>query len=182
MNALLILLGLMLGTSAAGVMIASFRARRSAAPFRYAGIGLGIASLILIFIGASLVSVAPNERMVIFNRVSGELGEPRGPGVRLVNPLTTSYKIYDVSRQTYTMNTGIMEEEIPSDRMIPARTSDGQEVFIDITLIYNIDPDNINQLHQKWPNERYQTELVSPLLRSVVRDVVSEFPVESVYQ
>ncbi len=181
MNIFLSLLGFLLGISAAGLIFSSFRARRPTS-LRPMGVGLGIASLVLMVLGASLVSVAPNERMVIFNRVSGDLGEPRGPGLRLINPLTTSYKIYDVSRQTYTMSAVILEGELPTDDAIPARTSDGQEVYIDITIIYAIDPENINELHKKWPNERYRSELIRPMMRSVVRDVVSEFPVESVYQ
>jgi regulator of protease activity HflC (stomatin/prohibitin superfamily) len=40
----------------------------------------------------------------------------------------------------------------------------------------------VNQIHINWPDDRYRAELVRPLLRSVVRDAVSEFSVETVYQ
>lgn len=181
MNTFLILLGIFSGMGALALILSSLRARRTTT-LRPVGMGLLAVSFFLIVVGASLVSAAPNERMVVFNRVSGNLGDPKGPGLHFINPLTTSYKIYDLSRQTYTMSAVTYEGDLPTDDAVPARTSDGQEVFIDLTIIYNINPDGVNDLHQKWPNDRYRTELIRPLMRSVVRDVVSEFPVESVYQ
>lgn len=182
MSALLIFLGIVLGMSALGLLFASLRPRNPYPLLRPAGIGLAVVGFLFFVLGLCIVSVAPNERMVVFNRVSGELGKPKAPGLHLVNPFTTSYKIYDVSRQTYTMSSINFEGEVSSDDAVPARTSDGQEVFVDITVIYTISPERVNEVHQKWPNERYRTELVRPQIRSIVRDVISLFSVESVYQ
>jgi regulator of protease activity HflC (stomatin/prohibitin superfamily) len=40
----------------------------------------------------------------------------------------------------------------------------------------------VNDVHVNWPNDRYRAEFIRPLLRSAVRDAVSLFPVEEIYQ
>ncbi len=145
-------------------------------------IPIAVVGVIFIILGISLVSVGPNERVVVFNRVTGNLGDPKGPGLVFVNPLTTTYRKYDISRQTYTMSAAYNEGEVRGDDSVTARTSGGQEVFVDITVIYAINPERLNDVHTQWPNDRYRDELVRPLLRSVVRDAVSEFAIENVYQ
>lgn len=179
----LIFLGIVLLVVAGGIFSST---RRSKGATRRAGQGgalpIGIVGVIFILLGLSLVSVGPNERVVVFNRVTGNLGDPKGPGLVFVNPLTTTYRKYDISRQTYTMSAAYNEGEVVGDDSVTARTSGGQEVFVDVTVIYSINPDRLNDVHIRWPDDRYRDELVRPLLRSVVRDAVSEFSIENVYQ
>lgn len=147
-----------------------------------AAIPVALIGILFIVLGLSLVSVGPNERLVVFNRVSGNLGDPKGPGLVFVNPLTTTYRKYDISRQTYTMSGLSNEGDLESDDSVTARTSGGQEVYVDITVIYAINPERLNDVHTHWPNDRYRDELIRPLMRSVVRDAVSGFTIENVYQ
>jgi regulator of protease activity HflC (stomatin/prohibitin superfamily) len=147
--------------------------------------GAGAAALVgivCIVLGFTIVSVGPSQRLVVFNRLTGDLSTAREPGYRLINPITTEYRHYDVSRQTYTMSSIQFEGDTQGDDAVSARTSGGQEVLIDLTVIYRIDPERVNDVHVNWPNDRYRDELIRPLLRSVVRDAVSIFPIESVYQ
>jgi regulator of protease activity HflC (stomatin/prohibitin superfamily) len=180
MESLLITLGVFFLISAFVLLVTA--AQRKVAIFSIGAVVALIAGLVFIFLGLTIVSVGPSERMVVFNRLTGDLGNPRGPGITVVNPITTSYRIYDMSRQTYTMSALRDEGEIQGDDSVSARTSGGQEVFVDLTMIYRIDPNKINQVHVAWPNDRYRTELIRPLLRSTIRDAVSLFDVESVYQ
>ncbi len=180
MNTLLILFGLFLLVSSGALFTAMLQTRSRA--LVAGGAVAGVTGLVVLILGFSLVSVAPNERMVVFNRVTGELSEPRQPGLAVVNPLTTEWQKYDVSRLTYTMSSVIDEGNVQADDAIAARTSGGQEVFLDLTVIYRINPERVNDIHRNWPSERYRTELIRPLMRSVVRDAVSLFDVESVYQ
>lgn len=180
MNAFITVFGVFLVISAGALFVASLQTRSRATIG--GGVVAGLIGILFIILGFSIVSVAPNERLVVFNRVTGDLQTPREPGLAIVNPLTTSYRTYDVSRQTYTMSAQRFEGQIEGDDAIEARTSGGQQVFIDVSVIYRIDPAEVNRVHVSWPNDRYRTELIRPLLRSVVRDAVSLFPVESVYQ
>lgn len=180
MNSLLIVFGLFLLIGAGGLLVGTLQTRST--EMTIGAIVATVVGIICILLGFTIVSVGPNERLVVFNRVSGELAVPRGPGITLVNPLTTDYRHYDVSRQTYTMSSIQFEGDIQGDDAVSARTSGGQQVLIDLTVIYRINPDRVNDVHVNWPNNRYRNELIRPLLRSVVRDAVSIFPVESVYQ
>lgn len=178
MTILLSGIGILLLMSAVALAIASFQSHRAYRPLAIIAAVLGLGVLVL---GMSIVSVGPNERLVVFNRITGDLGEPRSPGLALINPITTAYKRYDTSRQTYTMSTSSDESSIADDSAVSARTSGGQEVFLDVTVIYRINPDAINLVHVNWPDRRYQDELIRPLLRSVIRDAVSLFEIESIY-
>ena len=50
---------------------------------------------------------------------------------------------------------------------------------MDASVIYAIDPAEVVQVHIDW-QDRYADELVRPLARGVIRDVVSQFQVEQV--
>ena len=66
------------------------------------------------------------------------------------------------------------------DDSILARTSDGQEVKVDATVIYAINPADVIKVHIAWQT-RYPEGLVRPLSRGVIRDAISQFGVEEVY-
>lgn len=65
------------------------------------------------------------------------------------------------------------------DDSIAARTADGQEIFVDASVIFAVDPDKVVQVHIKW-QDRYAQDLVRPLARGIVRDAVSQYGVEEV--
>jgi regulator of protease activity HflC (stomatin/prohibitin superfamily) len=89
-------------------------------------------------------------------------------------------KTYPISRQTYTMSIAPSEGQIQGDDSIAARTADGQEVLIDSSVIYSVDPTKVINLHIQW-QERYADDLVRPVSRGVIRDAVSQFGVAEVY-
>ena len=180
MNSLLILFGLFLLIGAGALLVGTLQTRSP--QMTIGAIAATVVGIICVLLGFTIVSVGPNERLVVFNRVTGNLDDVRQPGISLVNPITTDYRHYDVSRQTYTMSSIQFEGDVQGDDAVEARTSGGQQVVIDLTMIYRINPDDVNLVHVNWPNNRYRDELIRPLLRSVVRDAVSIFPVESVYQ
>ena len=66
------------------------------------------------------------------------------------------------------------------DDSVAARTSDGQEIFIDASVIYALDPQKVISVHIAW-QDRYSDDLVRPLSQGVIRDVVSQFRVDEVY-
>ncbi len=63
---------------------------------------------------------------------------------------------------------------------ISARTADGQEVLIDSSVIYAVDPNQVIQIHIDW-QDRYSSDLIRPLSRGAIRDAVSQFGIEEVY-
>jgi prohibitin 1 len=139
-----------------------------------------VASLILTTVSMGLVFIQPEERGVVISAKSGGYrSEPLQPGLRWIIPFFESVITYPISRQTYTMSIATSEGAIQGDDSIAARTADGQEIFVDASVIYAIDPAKVVQVHIDWQN-RYTDELVRPLARGVIRDVVSQYKVEEV--
>lgn len=132
-------------------------------------------------IGEGLLLVGPTERVVVFNSLNGELEEPRGPGIHVIIPGVQQGIRYDVSQQSYTMSGTVRENNLQGDDAIRARSVDGQEVQIDLTVIFSIDPTNINTLHRNWPLRNYVDGLLRPTSRSIVRDVVATLAAEEIY-
>ncbi|HMN58987.1 MAG TPA: SPFH domain-containing protein [Anaerolinea sp.] len=71
------------------------------------------------------------------------------------------------------------EGTIVGDDSITARTSDGQQILVDASVIFQIDPDKMVQVHIEWQN-RYINDLVRPQARGIIRDVVSQYRVDEV--
>jgi regulator of protease activity HflC (stomatin/prohibitin superfamily) len=77
------------------------------------------------------------------------------------------------------MATAATEGAVQGDDSIQCRTKDGQQVFIDASVIYSIDPAHVINLHITWQN-RYQDNVVRPVVRSAIRDAVSQYGVEEI--
>jgi len=139
------------------------------------------AALVLSTVSAGLVFIQPEERGVVISALqpTGYRLQPLQPGLRWIIPFFESVITYPISRQTYTMSIAPSEGAIQGDDSITARTSDGQEIFVDASVIYAIDPEKVVQVHIDWQT-RYDQELVRPLARGVIRDVVSQYKVEEV--
>jgi regulator of protease activity HflC (stomatin/prohibitin superfamily) len=139
------------------------------------------AALVLSSVSAGLVFVKPEDRGVVISAIqpTGYRSQPLQPGLRWIIPFFESVVVYPISRQTYTMSIAPNEGEISGDDSITARTSDGQEIFVDASVIYAIDPEKVVQVHIDWQN-RYDNELVRPLARGIIRDVVAQYQVEQV--
>jgi prohibitin 1 len=142
---------------------------------------VGGIAIVLSTVSAGLVFIKPEERGVVISAIApdGYRQEPLQPGLRWVIPFFENVVVYPISRQTYTMSIAPSEGQIQGDDSITARTSDGQEIFVDASVIYAINPADVVKVHINW-QDRYADGLVRPLSRGVIRDAVSQFGVEEV--
>ena len=140
-----------------------------------------IAAIILTTIGAGLVFIQPEQRGIVISAFAakGYREQALQPGLRWILPFAEQVTLYPISRQTYTMSAAVNEGQLTGDDSIRARTKDGQEVFIDASVVYQIDPEKIIGLHINW-QDRYQDELVRPASRNTIRDAVSQYGVEEI--
>jgi regulator of protease activity HflC (stomatin/prohibitin superfamily) len=143
---------------------------------------LAAGSALITVIAAGLVFVNPQERGVVISALdpNGYREQALQPGLRWIIPFFENVVIYPVSRQNYTMSISTSEGQKTGDDSIDARTSDGQQVKIDASVLYYIDPGQVVKVHIDWQN-RYTEDLVRPLIRGVIRDAVSQFQVAEVY-
>jgi regulator of protease activity HflC (stomatin/prohibitin superfamily) len=165
------------------IVIVVLRASRnkSVKPFVTVLVIALVAAVLISSVSAGLVFIQPEERGVVISalQAGGYRPEPLQPGLRWIIPYFETVITYPISRQTYTMSIAASEGDIQGDDSITARTADGQEIFVDASVIYAIDPTKVVKVHIDW-QARYTDELVRPLARGVIRDVVSQYQVEEV--
>jgi regulator of protease activity HflC (stomatin/prohibitin superfamily) len=171
----------LLGVIVLGVLAATRASRKL--PVK--GIGtsaviLLVVSVILFVLGSGLVYVESNERGVVKTvRAGGVRPEALDSGLHWIVPVVEQVVTYDVSNQTYTMSFLPEEGQQSGDDSIRARTKDGQEVIVDASVIYRIDPNQVVNLHRVWQNN-YENGVVRPEVRGVIRDAISQYGVEEV--
>jgi regulator of protease activity HflC (stomatin/prohibitin superfamily) len=143
-------------------------------------VGLAAVALILTIVSAGMVFVQPTERGVVISALDeGVRDEALEPGLHWIVPFLENAIMYPISRQTYTMSIAHSEGAIAGDDSVEARTSDGQIVKIDASVIFSIDPDRTVEQHIKWDGA-YVDNLVRPVARGIIRDAVSQFGIEEV--
>lgn len=152
-------------------------------PIKAAGgfvIGIIVLALVLTAASAGLVFIQPTERGVVISAlVDGVRPEELQPGLNWVVPFLENVITYPITRQTYTMSIAPEEGAIRGDDSVEARTSDGQVVRVDASVIFSIDPGRVVEAHIKWQGE-YVNNLIRTVSRGVIRDAVSQFGVEEV--
>jgi regulator of protease activity HflC (stomatin/prohibitin superfamily) len=139
-----------------------------------------IVAILLTVLGSGLVYVESNERGIVKTIGAGGIRpEPLQPGLNWILPVVEQAVTYSISNQTYTMSAVATEGQVQGDDSIRARTKDGQEVILDASVIYRVDPKKVVQLHIVW-QDKYQEGIVRPEARGVIRDAVSQYGVEEV--
>ena len=144
-------------------------------------IGLALLAIILTTVNSGLVFIEPQERGVVISALApgGYRSEPLEPGLSWVIPFFERVQVYPIAYETYTMSIATEEGQVMGDDSIAARTADGQEILVDASVIFAVDPEQVIQVHILW-QDRYQNELVRAQARSIIRDAVSQFNVEEV--
>lgn len=129
----------------------------------------------------SLNFVQPQEVLVVVSAVTsnGVRPQPLRPGLHWIIPFLERSVRYPTYWQTYTMSNSPDEGAKFGDDSIRARTSDGQEVRLDCSVIFRIDIEQAVLVHTDW-QERYIEDFVRPVIRGVVRTQVSQFKVDEV--
>ncbi|MEM6530071.1 MAG: prohibitin family protein, partial [Chloroflexota bacterium] len=134
-----------------------------------------------------VIVVQPTQVAVVFRTLSGELVEdPREAGTHIIYPVFEEAILYPINIQEYTMSGTPNEGAQSGDDAVRARTSDGQEVLMDITVFYQVDSNMVNDLHRRWYETStgralYENEFVRPTVRGLVRDVASRFTASQIF-
>jgi regulator of protease activity HflC (stomatin/prohibitin superfamily) len=137
-----------------------------------------LVGLIFSAVGQGIIIVEPTQVAVVVNTVNGELDpNPRRGGTHIVIPVIQQPFYYPLVQQTVTMDG---DANAADSGEVVARSSDGQEVRLDVSIIYSVDPVAVNTLHLNW-QDRYPEQFVVPQARGIVRDAVSGFEADEIY-
>lgn len=174
---------ILIGLVAYVLFIASRRAQGQAARYSITLIVGGLlVGLGLNVVGNGLVFVQPQERGVVISALSptGYRGPALSPGLHLIIPVLENVKRYSVAQQAYTMSKTPTEGQVSGDDSVTARTQDGQLVYIDATVQYQVDEGSVIDLYVKW-QDRYTNDFVRPQSRAIVYNRTASYKVEEVY-
>jgi regulator of protease activity HflC (stomatin/prohibitin superfamily) len=167
-----------------GVIVAIFiRASRNqpAKGLNTVVVVLLVAAIVLTAAGAAVIFVEPDELGVVVTAIGGRgiRPEPLNSGLHWIIPFVERVERYSILNQTYTMSSAADEGQFASDDSIQVRTKDGQQVYIDASVIYAVDPVKAIDLYRTW-RVGYQEGLVRPQARGVIRDAASQYGVEEI--
>ena len=139
---------------------------------------LGLIVLFILF--RPYVIVGAGERVVVFNLARGVEPVQLGEGIHLLLPFVNRPEFYDVRRQTYSISRTSWEGEVKGDDSIRALTADGQEVSVELSVRFHIDPENVWRLHKEIGKD-YISKILRPEIRSHTRIAIAEYPAAQVF-
>ncbi|PKL72298.1 hypothetical protein CVV26_02140 [Candidatus Kuenenbacteria bacterium HGW-Kuenenbacteria-1] len=143
------------------------------------GIIIGIIALVLIF--NSFIAVSGGHVACIYDIGRGILQKNLLPGLHLKIPFWQTAKEFNTRTQAFTMSSS--EENTIStkkDDSMEAPTSDGQQVMIDVTVLFHLDSNKVSNI---WQNigEDYVQKIVKPISRSQIRMAISQYTAIDIY-
>jgi len=134
---------------------------------RLAGASGILAGAALAFLSYAFVIIPAGNVGVVFNVFGGVQDRELGEGFHIVLPVLQQVTVYDVRQQELTLATSTGDQ-------INARSSEGLDIGIDVTVLYQVDGSEAAALHQDI-GPSYVNVRVRPEIRSAVRDGIAEY-------
>jgi regulator of protease activity HflC (stomatin/prohibitin superfamily) len=136
--------------------------------------------VLLLIVGTSFRVVPVGHGLVVFNTLTKNFRLAQ-QGITFIPPFVSVTQDYDLRRLEYTMS-GVSGEgrKANIDDSLWSPTQEGLQVGIDLTIWHHVDPDRLISIHQKIGPD-YEDKIIRPAIRSVIRLVISEYPVMDVY-
>jgi regulator of protease activity HflC (stomatin/prohibitin superfamily) len=105
-------------------------------------------------------------------------------GVYMVLPVVNAWTTLSVAQQNLLMNANPNEGDRPVPDDITFKTKDGNNVHIDVNVMWRIDQKKAGFLvaHVGQTVEEIRERIVRPISRSVIRDIFNEITSEEYYQ
>jgi regulator of protease activity HflC (stomatin/prohibitin superfamily) len=129
---------------------------------------------------ASVIFVPPGYVGVIYDLGRGILPSTMREGMHFAIPFWQRVTLLDTRIMEYTMSIAPDEGALKRDDSLDAPTSDGQQVRVDATIIFRIDPDRAPELIRTVGPD-YVDKLIRPFSRSQIRMVISRYTAPAIY-
>ncbi|MFB6305618.1 MAG: prohibitin family protein [Flavobacteriales bacterium] len=131
-------------------------------------IGGAILIFLLAFGSRMFHKIKPGERGVTFYTIQGQVDSenPLEPGWQVIAPWNEII--------TYEVRTRERKEKIT------ALSSNGLDIKLDFSALYNVNPMKIGYLHQKV-GHNYEKRVIVPTIRSAAREVIGQYTPEQLY-
>jgi regulator of protease activity HflC (stomatin/prohibitin superfamily) len=135
----------------------------------------------LIVVGTiGIANVHPTEVAVEVDKVAGKISQlPLGVGYHFYNRWFKDLVIYHVAAQAYPRDT--LGEGGHKQYTLPLKTNDGQNVNVDLTILYALASNEVPALHQQV-GINYEDQVLLPQIRSEARMAIGRYSAEQIYQ
>jgi len=119
---------------------------------------------------------------IIEKRGAQQIYEPGG--VYFFLPIVNAWNTLPISQQNLLMNASPGEGDRPVPDDITFKTKDGNNVYIDVNVMWRVDPKKAGSIIAKVGQsvDEIKERLIRPISRSVIRDVFNEITSEEYYQ
>jgi regulator of protease activity HflC (stomatin/prohibitin superfamily) len=148
-------------------------------PFNFIKIILILIAGYILF-KASAVFIPPGYVGVVYDRGVGVLPNSLREGIHFTIPFWQTIVLFDGRLQEYTMSVVPDEGAVKRDDSLDAPTSDGQQVKVDATVLFRINPDKAPEI-LKTVGVDYVDKLIRPISRSQIRMVISRYSATEIY-
>lgn len=144
-----------------------------------------IKSIVLVVLGlflfrSTLIFIPAGAVGVVYDMGRGILSTPMKEGLNFAIPIWQRITVMDTRLQEYTMSMAPDEGALRRDDSLDAPTSDGQQVKVDATVIFRVDPDMAPTVY-KTIGVDYVDKLIRPYSRSQIRMVISRYTAPAIY-
>jgi regulator of protease activity HflC (stomatin/prohibitin superfamily) len=118
---------------------------------------------------------------IIEGRGAQQVYEPGG--VYFIMPLVNSWNTLSIAQQNLLMNASAGEGDRPVPDDITFKTKDGNNIYIDVNVMWRIDPKQAGKIIAEVGQtiEEIKERVVRPVARSVIRDIFNEITSEEYY-
>jgi len=163
-------------------------------PWRRRLISAGAIVLVLLVVMGLVVprflrKVGPGEvgvktvNIAFFGRERGVQERIYGPGKHLIMPGAEVLDTFDVTIQPHDMLRQTGRTLSPKDDWVRIKTSDGNDVYVDVTVLYQIKREDAWRIRSEIGlKESFLEKKVRPEARSTMRSVLGELTTEEFYQ
>ena len=126
------------------------------------------------------VNVHPTEVAVEVNKVQGKvIPIPKSVGYHFFNRWVSDMVVYRVAARAFPTDTA--GNERAKDYTLDLKTNDGQNINVDLTIIYALRAGEVPALHQQV-GKTYEDQVLLPQIRSEARLVIGGYSAEEIYQ
>ena len=110
--------------------------------------GVAVFILLAAVLTFGWVNIHPTEVGVVVNKVAGKVEPmPLGVGYHFFNRWMTDVVIYRVSARSFPSDS-LQTEGHQNEWNLDLKTNDGQNIQVDLTVIYSLVPNEVPALHQ----------------------------------
>jgi regulator of protease activity HflC (stomatin/prohibitin superfamily) len=162
---LFLLVSLVLVVAGAALAVQGTQTERGS--LRTLGVALVLVGIVAAGLSRAFVVVPAGNVGVVFNIFGGVQDDELSEGFHIVLPVLQQVTLYDVRQQELTLARETNDQ-------VTARSSEGLEINVDATVLYQVDPRDAARLHQDI-GPSYEAVRVRPEVRSQIRDAIGSY-------